>query len=665
MAATSLELASPISWQPSQYWENGDRWSSFSLRVGNPAQIVRVLISTAGQATWVVSDQGCVPASFDACEKDRGGLFESNASQTWKELCNFSLGLENNLGPSDNATFGLESVALDISNATGGPPLTGQVVAAISGNQYTLGMFGLGQQPTNLSNFTTPHPSFLTVLRDQHYIPSLSWGYTAGARYQLKGVFGSLTLGGYDASRFTPNDVSFNLAPDISRDLVVGLQKIISSESNGSQNLLLPSPHLTFIDSTIPYIYLPPDACALFVQVFGLKWNETVGLYIIDDELHQELLTRQPKFTFVLGNSMIGGPTVEIVLPYSSFDLTFKPSYAADPIRYFPLLPSTDDSQLTLGRAFLQEAYLITNYEYNNFSVSQCMFQEPMIQNLQRILPSGFQDPELRPAAPPNPPNSSRGRSATGFHFDRATTIGVIVGSVVGLLLLLAISYRLCICWSRRNKHKVPEKEIPRCPPQEIEHMFINKSSTQVSQSTSSLRSIDKFYESDRKLAQEIDTSDWNLAREIPDTGVAELPDMVFELPQSNRSGTPSVIGQRPKKALHIQPPVDRTRRWGHHFSTDGLLSRGNVVKRFVDLTSPEDTSNEPPLSPQTPSLVSPQTPSTESSPSRPCSDRPPTPPPKPSYHHWTKFIEERHDRQGDDDPSPLDPRYKHRIGFF
>lgn len=70
-------------------------------------------------------------------------------------------------------------------------------------------------------------------------------------------MFGSLTLGGYDAARFVPNNVSFNLAPDISRDLVVGLQGITSVESNGSTQLLLPSAHLMFIDSTVPYIYLP------------------------------------------------------------------------------------------------------------------------------------------------------------------------------------------------------------------------------------------------------------------------------------------------------------------------------------------------------------------------------------------------------------------------
>lgn len=204
LPATSLDLAQPISWPPSQYWsvrgiypwyvselmlklserENGDWWSSFALRVGNPAQVVRVLISTAGQATWVVSDQGCLPNDFKACEKDRGGLFNSSLSQTWNKLGFYSLGLETNLGPSDDAIIGLETVGLDFSNAAGAPLLSDQILATLSGNQYPLGVFGLGRQPTHLNNFTNSHPSFLTTLHGQHYIPSLSWSYTAGARYR-------------------------------------------------------------------------------------------------------------------------------------------------------------------------------------------------------------------------------------------------------------------------------------------------------------------------------------------------------------------------------------------------------------------------------------------------------------------------------------------------
>lgn len=116
--------------------------------------------------------------------KNRGGLFKSRVSQTWLQLGFYSLGLEQNLGPSDDATYGLDTIGLEFSNATDILYLSNQTVAALSGDEYPLGVFGLGRQPTYLSNFTNPRPSFLTTLHNQHYIPSLSWSYTAGARYR-------------------------------------------------------------------------------------------------------------------------------------------------------------------------------------------------------------------------------------------------------------------------------------------------------------------------------------------------------------------------------------------------------------------------------------------------------------------------------------------------
>jgi len=175
----------------------------------------------------------------------------------------------------------------------------------------------------------------------------------------LKGVFGSLTFGGYDASRFIPNNVSFSLASDISRDIVVGLQSITSAYANGSAIALLPSPILTFIDSTLPFIYLPLEACRAFEKAYGLEWNTKAELYFVDEQLHESLTASNPTFTFQIADSTTGGPTVDIALPYASFDLKASHPFVANSTRYFPLQRAANDSQNTLGRAFLQEALVI------------------------------------------------------------------------------------------------------------------------------------------------------------------------------------------------------------------------------------------------------------------------------------------------------------------
>lgn len=164
-------------------------WSSFALRVGSTEQTVRVLPSTAGQETWVVSPQGCPPGrngttTYSTCSEARGDLFDTTQSSSWQALGSYSLGLELNLGYDGTAPYGLDTVALGFDNSTGGPTIDSQVISALATEEYYLGVFGLGHQGTNISNFTEPRPSFLTAMHNQSLIPSLSWAYTAGAPYR-------------------------------------------------------------------------------------------------------------------------------------------------------------------------------------------------------------------------------------------------------------------------------------------------------------------------------------------------------------------------------------------------------------------------------------------------------------------------------------------------
>lgn len=169
-----------------------------------------------------------------------------------------------------------------------------------------------------------------------------------------------MTFGGYDRSRFDANTtVSLSLAPDITRDLVVGLQSITSTTSNHSTTqtqLLLSNPIRTFIDSTLPYIYLPLEVCQEFEKKFGLVWDSTAKMYWVNDALHQSLLHRNLIFTFKIADTIDRGSTVTIALPYASFNLEVKYPFTADTTRYFPLQQAVKESQYTLGRTFLQEA---------------------------------------------------------------------------------------------------------------------------------------------------------------------------------------------------------------------------------------------------------------------------------------------------------------------
>lgn len=156
-----------------------------------------------------------------------------------------------------------------------------------------------------------------------------------------------------------PNNVSFPLSPDVSRDLLVVLQSIAAEFDGGTIIPLLHDPVVTFIDSTIPHIYLPREACQVFERTFGLAWNTTYETYFVDEDLHQKLIHANYKIRFRLAHPKDGTAAVDISLPYSSFDLAMN--YPLVPhnlsgVRYFPLKRAANESQCTLGRTFLQEA---------------------------------------------------------------------------------------------------------------------------------------------------------------------------------------------------------------------------------------------------------------------------------------------------------------------
>lgn len=172
---------------------------------------------------------------------DNGGLFTLNTYY------------EKFLNLTGNAYYGFETLTLGLPGS-GLPSVEQQIIAGIGTNNYWLGSLGLSPIPFNFStqndstNMLAPQPALLTELKNQSHIPSLSWSYTAGASYRNDPVFGSLVLGGYDTSRYEPNNVTFAFASDFSRDLTVYLQSV-AYDTIGS-SLLLTESIPVFINSS-------------------------------------------------------------------------------------------------------------------------------------------------------------------------------------------------------------------------------------------------------------------------------------------------------------------------------------------------------------------------------------------------------------------------------
>ncbi|RDW82839.1 hypothetical protein BP6252_03951 [Coleophoma cylindrospora] len=482
----SSATPAPFSFAPSQAWEGNDGlWSTFVIRIGTPEQVFHVLISTIGQETWVPVPEGCLDTDPSNCGALRGVMpfqnqasngFQINASSTWIPVSLFELGLEDHLNYTGNGEYGFDTVGLQLPQS-GGISLEHQVVAGTPSKDFYLGVFSLGPKPTNFTTFDNPQPSFMWTLRNQSIIPSLSWGYTAGAPYRLKKVLGSLTLGGYDASRFTPNSLNLTFSADDSKPLTVGLQAIQAVNTFGGVMSLLPSGILTVIDSTVPEIvshfdffngastllnkkrrrlesgvsfknrnltletdqylqWLPVSACTIFETAFGLNYDPHTDRYLVNETTRQRLLALSPVVTFVIGNTVTGGKSITIDFPYEAFDLQADYPIYPNATNYFPLRRAANDTQYTLGRTFLQEAYVIADYERLNFSVSQCIFEE---NNPERITPI-------------HPPVAKHSKSG----LPRNAMIGVIVAIVV-FAMILATCFFICIRIKKRKKKQTGE----------------------------------------------------------------------------------------------------------------------------------------------------------------------------------------------------------------
>ena len=314
----------------------------------------------------------------------------------------------------------------------------------------------------------------------------------------LKQVDATLTLGGYDQSRFAPNNISFNFAPDISRDLVVGLQSIQFTDQKSTKDLLPGGGIFTFIDSTIPHIWLPFDACQAFEKAFGITYDTTTDLYLVSDSQHNALKAQNASVAFLLGNDVRGGQTVNITLPYSSFDLQLTQYYPGinQTTQYFPLRRAANDSQFTLGRTFLQEAYITVDYERLNFSVSSALFRNNVpeqIIGIPSINSTNSTGPGNNITKVPQDPAPSQKLSA-------GATAGIIIAAVALCALILGGAFwyyrRRKALKAKDNDASSDKAEMDGATPPPVGELYdehgIKKSQTELQGSDPNLASTEK-----------------------------------------------------------------------------------------------------------------------------------------------------------------------------
>jgi MYXO-CTERM domain-containing protein len=325
-----------------------------------------------------------------------------------------------------------------------------QVIGGYLTDDLYIGSLGLSPLSVNITSLNDGFPSLLGTLSEKGIIPSESYGYLAGAYYYGYPIsaYGSLTFGGYDSTRL---DLAKNLTlaggSDAYRPILLGIESITSDSET-----LLSESIITALDSLVSQIWLPISACKAFESAFGLVWNETYSLYILDDPQRNALLAKNPNITFTLSTGISDSPDrLNITLPYAAFDLNASyPLAGNDTVHYFPLKQAANDTQYTLGRTFLQEVYMIADYAHGDITLYPAVYPEEFVQsNLVTICPlnsTACVDPRYGTPATQQPTKS------TNF------PTSAVVGSIIGVLALLGLGIFLAL--RRRTKKRTRMAEL-------------------------------------------------------------------------------------------------------------------------------------------------------------------------------------------------------------
>lgn len=351
---------------PSLLWEGSlGPWSSFLLRIGTPATRITVLPATSKSNIWAVLPSICPNlTALDDCESFRGGLFDPKDSKTYQKivgeepLFELPFNTEESLGYEGNASFGTDVVGIGGADANG-HFLQQQAIATFALTRPFMagGLLGLSDQPLNVTGIQDRHESPLSTLRQTKQIPSSFYGYNAGARYRDPVKYASLTFGGYDAGRGGPlkDALQIQMQPNNFLDLAVSLQTI----SVGGQSATT-DPMTAYVDSVVPEIWLPQSACGTFEDVFGLEYDETSGMYFLEDDQASYIRSSTKTVDLTVADPADPSETLRISLPAGAFVLeaTFPyiNSSEKSSVPYFALRRAFDPGQVFLGHTFLQEA---------------------------------------------------------------------------------------------------------------------------------------------------------------------------------------------------------------------------------------------------------------------------------------------------------------------
>lgn len=224
------------------------------------------------------------------------------------------------------------------------------------------------------------------------------------------------------------------------RSLTVGVQSMVATNTlNGTVSLTHELPGLEMaIDSGVSQLWLPSKICDDLAELLNLTYDPSTELYLISQTARSRLLDLLPEFTFTLAANVSSNKTVSIVVPYAALDMQVGIPVYNENTHYFPIRRAVNESLYVLGRALLQEVYLVVDWERSRFTISQAAHQTGL-------------DPQIVPI----PPLSDEVFESDEMGAGRVA--GICVGVTVVVIVIFSTSYFL---WRRKRRPQEAEENV-------------------------------------------------------------------------------------------------------------------------------------------------------------------------------------------------------------